>query len=158
MLTEEQKRFFETFGYLVLPGLVKEEIDWITEEFEAVFSDRGVQHDGSKRSTVVPFIDQRRRLCTLLDHPKIEGLIGSLLGDEVCLEFLAILFQHFGVALEEFIDRGLARRQPWPATVCSNRRDQRGVRSGRLGRRFPGRLNHMPYSPVIVPVVVLREY
>ena len=82
MLTAEQKRFFETFGYLVMPGLVKDDIDWITEEFEMVFQDRGVVHDGTKRSTVVPFIDQRERLCTLLDHPKIEGLIGSLLGDD----------------------------------------------------------------------------
>ncbi|MCE7982134.1 MAG: hypothetical protein DYG89_13140 [Caldilinea sp. CFX5] len=82
MLTAEQKRFFETFGYIVMPGLVKADIDWITEEFEMVFRDRGVVHDGSQRSTVVPFIDQRQRLCTLLDHPKVAGLIGSLLGDD----------------------------------------------------------------------------
>jgi len=82
MLTQEQKRFFDTFGYLVLPGLVKEDLPWIIEEFEAVFTDRGVVHDGGKRSTVVPFIDQRQRLATLLDHPKINGLIGSLLGED----------------------------------------------------------------------------
>lgn len=82
MLTQEQKRFFDTFGYLVLPGLVKEDLPWIIEEFEAVFTDRGVIHDGAKRSTVVPFIDQRKRLATLLDHPKINGLISSLLGDD----------------------------------------------------------------------------
>jgi hypothetical protein len=82
MLTEEQKRFFDTFGYLVLPGLLTEEIAWITEEFEAVFRGRGVVHDGTKRSTVVPFIDQRARLCTLLDQPKLTGLIGGLLGED----------------------------------------------------------------------------
>ena len=81
-LTHQQKQFFDTFGYLVLPGLLADDIDWITEEFERVFQDRGVVHDGTKRSTVVPFIDQRERLSTLLDHPKVEGLIGSLLGKD----------------------------------------------------------------------------
>lgn len=57
-ITPQQKQFFATFGYLVLPGLLKEEIGWITEEFEAVFRDRGVVHDGTKRSVIVPFIDQ----------------------------------------------------------------------------------------------------
>jgi len=79
-LSQQQRDFFETFGYLVLPGLVSEEVGWITEEFEAVFTQRGVVHDGSKRSVVVPFIDQREKLSTLLDNPKIEGLISSLLG------------------------------------------------------------------------------
>jgi hypothetical protein len=80
-ITSQQKHFFETFGYLVLPGLLKEEIGWISEEFEAVFRDRGVVHDGSQRSVVVPFIDQRERLCTLLDHPAIVNLISGLIGD-----------------------------------------------------------------------------
>jgi ectoine hydroxylase-related dioxygenase (phytanoyl-CoA dioxygenase family) len=81
-LTQEQINFFETFGYLVLPGFLADDIDWITAEFEAVFQDRQIVHDGTKRSTVVPFIDQRERLCTLLDHPKLVGLISSLLGDD----------------------------------------------------------------------------
>ncbi|MCX6047841.1 MAG: phytanoyl-CoA dioxygenase family protein [Chloroflexi bacterium] len=80
-ITPQQKQFFDTFGYLVLPGLVKDQIGWISEEFEAVFRDRGVVHDGSQRSVVVPFIDQRERLCTLLDHPGIVNLISSLIGD-----------------------------------------------------------------------------
>ncbi|CAN5817095.1 hypothetical protein BH10CHL1_BH10CHL1_26930 [soil metagenome] len=81
-LTQEQKNFFDTFGYLILPGLLADELAWIKSEFEAVFTDRGVQHDGTKRSTVVPFIDQRQKLATLLDHPKVEGLISSLLGED----------------------------------------------------------------------------
>ena len=81
-LTCEQKQFFETFGYLALPGLLKNEIGWITEEFEAVFSGRSVVHDGSKRSSIVPFIDQRARLSTLLDQPELVGLIAGLLGEE----------------------------------------------------------------------------
>jgi hypothetical protein len=81
-LSRQQRDQFETFGYLVLPGLLNEEIGWIIEEFEAVFQNRGVVHDGSKRSTVVPFIDQREKLSTLLDNPKIVGLISGLLGDD----------------------------------------------------------------------------
>ena len=63
--------FFATFGYLVLPGVLADAIRWVSEEFEAVWRDRGVVHDGTKRSCIVPFIDQRERLCTLLDHPGI---------------------------------------------------------------------------------------
>ena len=80
--TPEQLRFFETFGFLVLPGLMAGEIGWITEEFEAVFLDRGIVHDPAKRTCLVPFIDQRERLCALLDHPKIEGLAAGILGDD----------------------------------------------------------------------------
>ena len=43
---EQQKQFFETFGYLILPGLVRDEIGWITNEFESVFQERGARHDG----------------------------------------------------------------------------------------------------------------
>lgn len=81
-LSAQQKQFFETFGYLVLPALLSDEIGWITEEFEAVFRDRGVVHDGRQRSCIVPFIDQRERLCTLLDHPKVLGLISGLIGED----------------------------------------------------------------------------
>ncbi|MEZ4863599.1 MAG: phytanoyl-CoA dioxygenase family protein [Caldilineaceae bacterium] len=81
-ITPQQKHFFETFGYLVLPGLVQAQVGWITEEFEAVFRDRGVVHDGTQRSVIVPFIDQRARLCTLLDLPAIVDLISGLIGDE----------------------------------------------------------------------------
>lgn len=80
--TQQQKNFFETFGYVVLPGLLQSEIGWITDEFEAVFRDRGVVHDGTKRSCVVPFVDQRERLCGLLDHPALNALAANLLGDD----------------------------------------------------------------------------
>ncbi len=81
-LTVSQVRFFETFGYIALPGLVQEEIDWIVEDFEDVFAHGDRPHDGTQRSCIVPFIDQRERLCTLLDHPAVHGLIASLLGDD----------------------------------------------------------------------------
>ncbi len=81
-LTSQQIDFFETFGYLVLPGRIKEDIGWISREFEAVFTDRGLVHDHTQRTCVVPFIDARERLSSLLDHPRIEGIAASLLGDD----------------------------------------------------------------------------
>ena len=81
-LTAEQRFFFDSFGYLVVPGLLADEIEWITSEFYAVFDARGGEHDGSIRSVIVPFIDQRERLCTLLDNPKVVDTIGSLLGED----------------------------------------------------------------------------
>jgi len=81
-LSAQQVDFFDTFGYLVLPGLLAGEIGWITEEFEAVFTDRGLVHDPTQRTCVVPFIDSRERLSALLDNPEVEGLAASLLGDD----------------------------------------------------------------------------
>lgn len=83
-LSDQQRQFFETFGYLALPGLLADRIAWITEEFEAVWRDRGVVHDGTQRSCIVPFIDQREAFCTLLDDLRIEGLVAGLLGEEFC--------------------------------------------------------------------------
>jgi ectoine hydroxylase-related dioxygenase (phytanoyl-CoA dioxygenase family) len=81
-LAPEQVRFFETFGYIILPGLLKDQIEAITADFEGVFADRGVVHDPTKRTCIVPFADQREGLCALLDDPRIEGLAASLLGDD----------------------------------------------------------------------------
>lgn len=80
-LTEQQKQFFETFGYLIFPGLLKDQIETITSEFRAVFDDRGIQHDASKRTCMIPFIDQRERLSALLDNPKIRGIATGILGE-----------------------------------------------------------------------------
>lgn len=81
-LSQGQRRFFQTFGYLALPGLLREDTSWITDEFENVFRDRGVDHDATKRTCIVPFVDQRRRLCALLDHPHIHDVATSLLGED----------------------------------------------------------------------------
>ncbi|MCW8130267.1 MAG: phytanoyl-CoA dioxygenase family protein [Planctomycetota bacterium] len=83
-LTEQQKAFFDTFGYLVFPGLMKDSVGWITEEFELVFKNNAdVKHDGSRR-TMYPgsFIDQREKLSTLLDDARVTGICRGLLGDD----------------------------------------------------------------------------
>jgi hypothetical protein len=86
-LTDPQLRFFETFGYLSLPGLLADRIGEILREFEAVWESHGGghngrPHDGAARSCIAQFIDQRERLCSLLDDPRIRGIAVGLLGDD----------------------------------------------------------------------------
>ncbi|MCX5658161.1 MAG: phytanoyl-CoA dioxygenase family protein [Planctomycetota bacterium] len=86
-LTAQQLAFFETFGYLSLPGLLADSIDSITAAFEEIWARQGgghhgKPHDGKARSCVVPFLDQHERLCALLDDPRIHGLLTSLVGDD----------------------------------------------------------------------------
>src|SRR5689334_17242012 len=84
-LTSQQMRFFDTFGYLAFPGLfTTAEIAWITEEFESAIRTvgGGQQHDGSKRTFMLAPIDRTARLCTLLDDPRLLGIIGGVLGED----------------------------------------------------------------------------
>jgi ectoine hydroxylase-related dioxygenase (phytanoyl-CoA dioxygenase family) len=81
-LTSAQCTFFNLFGYLYLPNLLTEDIEWMTEEHRTIFAKKDMVHDGTKHSQIVPFIDQSKRLCTLLDHPKVLGVIEALLGDD----------------------------------------------------------------------------
>lgn len=79
----KQIDFFDTFGFIKFPGLLKEDIDWIQEEFEQVFPMfPNLKHDGSKRTMIVPFIDQREKLSGLLEHPGIDDILTSLLGSD----------------------------------------------------------------------------
>ena len=82
VLSDGQTRFFSDFGYLVLPGLLREEISWISEEFERVFREAGIVHDGTARSSLGCFIERSERLCSLLDHPGVDGLLSGLLGED----------------------------------------------------------------------------
>ena len=85
-LTPQQLAFMDLFGYLVLPGLMADRIDRISAEFEKVFVERGghygIAHDGTRRSCILPFIDQSEYLASLLDDPRIDGIFASLLGDD----------------------------------------------------------------------------
>ena len=77
-VSSKQKRFFDDFGYIFLPGLMKEEVGWITEEYERLFSESGIVHDGAKRSSLGHIVEKSELLCTLLDHPKVDGLLAGL--------------------------------------------------------------------------------
>ncbi|MCC6728279.1 MAG: phytanoyl-CoA dioxygenase family protein [Chthonomonadales bacterium] len=86
-LTPRQIAFFETFGYLGFPGLLRDRIQEIVGAFGAVWGARGgghagSPHDGARRSCIVPFIDQHATLCSLLDDPRVLGIASGLLGDD----------------------------------------------------------------------------
>ena len=71
-LSDEQLRYYGTFGFLSFPGLFAAEIEAITDAFEAVWAASGRTHDHVKRSMLIPFIDQNAYLCGLLDDPRID--------------------------------------------------------------------------------------
>ena len=86
-LTDQQVTFFRTFGFIAFPGLLKDRIDEIIREFEAIFAKRGgghagKPHEGKQRSCIVPFPDQSAVLSGLLDDPRIHGIAAGLLGDD----------------------------------------------------------------------------
>jgi hypothetical protein len=78
----QQRAFFEAFGFLKLPGLLRAEADQIIADFEEVFPQHGLKHDGTKRTFIIPFVDQSPGLCALLDHPGILAAVGNLLGPD----------------------------------------------------------------------------
>jgi ectoine hydroxylase-related dioxygenase (phytanoyl-CoA dioxygenase family) len=76
------RAFFVEFGYVVLPGLLRDEIGWITEEFEALLCDEGIVHDPARRTAVSACIERRERLCGIIDLPRLTELVAALLGDD----------------------------------------------------------------------------
>jgi ectoine hydroxylase-related dioxygenase (phytanoyl-CoA dioxygenase family) len=86
-LSPQQKRHFETFGFLAFPGLMSDRIEGIIEAFEGLWGSQGGghhgrPHDGKQRSCFVPFIDHSESLSTLLDDPRILAIAEALLGDD----------------------------------------------------------------------------
>ena len=84
-LSEQQIRFFKTFGYLGFKQLFDaEEVAWITSGFEESIQrvGQGSVHDGSKRTMFGAPIEHTPQMCTLLDDPRICGILSSLLGDD----------------------------------------------------------------------------
>ena len=84
-LTDRQIAFFNTFGYLVVRGLLsKTEVEKVTEGFEWSIQHRGggQDHDGSKRTMFGGPIEHTSELCALMDHPGVLGLIGGVIGED----------------------------------------------------------------------------
>ena len=81
-LTDPQHRFYDTFGFLKSPRLFKDNVDHVTEAFEGVWTESGRTHDFKERSTIFPFADRSEYLSGLLDDPRIDGVVSSLLGDD----------------------------------------------------------------------------
>ena len=86
-LTQAELAYFETFGYLCLPGCLSNEIEEITRRFEKIWDAHGgghfgQAHDGKQRSALLPFIDIDEYLSSLIDHPRLDGIASSILGDD----------------------------------------------------------------------------
>ena len=85
-LTEEQSRFYDTFGFLKFSGLFKGDADDITNAFEGVFQtvfrETCREHDYQQRSLIAPFADLSEYLSGLLDDSRIDGVVSSILGDD----------------------------------------------------------------------------
>ena len=77
-LSQNQMEFFDAFGYLYFPNLLDDKIDKITEEFELIWEKSSQNHDGTKRSVILPFADQSEYLCSLLDDYRITRKIQKL--------------------------------------------------------------------------------
>src|SRR4051812_13229734 len=81
-LTEQQRRFFATFGYLALPGALRDDIGWICDEFELAWNQIPHRHDGSKHTGYPGVMAMgTQRLQTLFDHPVVVGALDALFGE-----------------------------------------------------------------------------
>ena len=91
-LTEQQVTFFETFGYLKLPGLFAGDMASIETAFARTVA-AGEQemihwqhraHASEQRRVLPQFIDRDAYLSALIDDPRIDGIFRSVLGDDYC--------------------------------------------------------------------------
>ncbi|MDA0335609.1 MAG: phytanoyl-CoA dioxygenase family protein [bacterium] len=97
-LSEQQQRFFTSFGFLHLQGLMADEVGWITEEFEAARADSGADHRGTARTSFSDSAERRQRLCALIEHPRIHGVLTGLLGAD---------FLYLGMGAELYVGDSL---------------------------------------------------
>ena len=90
LLSPEQIHFFETFGFLKLPGLFAEDIDEIIGGFEDLFTDQNqpvwetkeALHGDERRVIIPGFIEQSPRLAPLQHDHRVVGIVQSLVGRE----------------------------------------------------------------------------
>jgi len=81
-LTNQQHNFYDAFGFISFSGLFKAEFDAISAEFNKVWERNNRDHDEKKRSRIIPFADQSEMLSALLDDPRIDELVASVLGPD----------------------------------------------------------------------------
>ncbi len=82
-LTPQQIAYFDSFGYLRLPGLFADDIGEIGEVFDRVVDDHGGTAPGRSghRRVMVPFfVDLDERLKEVLSDPRLVAIGTSLLG------------------------------------------------------------------------------
>ncbi|MEM9257393.1 MAG: phytanoyl-CoA dioxygenase family protein [Pseudomonadota bacterium] len=88
LLSEQQIHYFDTFGYLKLPGLFADDIDEIIAGFEDLFGNdeqpvwetQEALHGDERRVIIPGFIEQAPRLAPLQHDPRVVGVVQSLIG------------------------------------------------------------------------------
>jgi hypothetical protein len=95
-LTPAQITYYQTFGFLKLPGVFTDDIERIREGFEEVFASEPVQlldpanpyhrtrdprYEHETRAMVPGFIDKSPKLQWLRDDPRTRAIAQGLLGD-----------------------------------------------------------------------------
>jgi hypothetical protein len=88
LLTPQQIHFFETFGFLKIPGLFAADIDNIIRGFEDLFGNeeqpvwetKEALHGDARRVIIPGFIEQSPRLAPLQHDPRVVGVVQSLIG------------------------------------------------------------------------------
>lgn len=86
-LTAQQKRFFDTFGFLKFEGLFKEELLEINAGFHDVFNKfggnfNGKPHNFRNSSAIVGILGHNERLAALLDDQRVQSICSTLLGED----------------------------------------------------------------------------
>ena len=90
LLTPQQIHFFETFGFLRIPGLFANDIDNIVAGFEDMFGNeeqpvwetKEALHGDEKRLIIPGFIEQSPKLAPLQHDPRVVGVVKSILGPD----------------------------------------------------------------------------
>ena len=83
MLTEQQRLFFDTFGFLVRRQVFSpEEMAVIGRRFDEVMDDdrRGADFSGDKHQGVIGFVERKAELRALVDDDRIYTAVEDLLG------------------------------------------------------------------------------
>ncbi|QFU74776.1 hypothetical protein EY643_03420 [Halioglobus maricola] len=89
ILSPQQCRFFEIFGFLTLPGLFRDEQEQMSRAFDALFEERQEEvvewvhetHDNRMRRIVTDATDKSDYFRGLLNDPRICGVASGLLGE-----------------------------------------------------------------------------
>ncbi len=89
-LSERDKTYFDTFGYLHLPGLFAEDIADISSRFDALFETHKKDvvdwvhevHDNKERRFITDVTEKDDYFGGLLQDPRIRGVAAGLLGED----------------------------------------------------------------------------
>lgn len=90
LLSPQQIHYFDTFGYLKIPGLFAEDIDRIIAGFEELFGNeeqpvwetKEALHGDQRRVIIPGFIEQAPGLKHLQYDPRVLGVVHSLIGPQ----------------------------------------------------------------------------